>query len=109
MELDKASRTYLNDVGPGQYNLPPLTGRHSLEAKRRNIPSISFGLKTKAPWHNEFHTDFVGKSSPPSTRYSPMPGRTSVERNITKLGKIGSEKKFKEVSSIAKLRESMPV
>ena len=42
VEYSKAHRTYLNETGPGQYNLPPLTGRHSLESKRRNIPMLSF-------------------------------------------------------------------
>ena len=72
---DKAHRTYLNEIGPGQYNLPPLTGRHSLESKRRNIPNITLAEKTKMPWNAEYHQDFVGKSSPPSTRYSPAIGR----------------------------------
>ena len=72
VEHEKAHRTFLNELGPGQYSLPPLTGRHSIESKRRNHPYISFGSKTKAPWHAEFHTDFVGQTSPPSTRYSPM-------------------------------------
>lgn len=42
IEEEKAHRTYLNEIGPGQYNLPKLTGRHSIESKRRNIPNISF-------------------------------------------------------------------
>lgn len=108
-ETDKALRTYMNEIGPGQYNLPSLTGRHSLESKRRNIPSISFGGKTKAPWHSEFHTDFVGQSSPASTRYSPQLGKTSGERSLSKLGKMGSEKKFRIPSSIAKMKETLPV
>lgn len=108
-EHEKALRTYMNEIGPGQYSLPPLTGRHSIESKRRNIPYISFGSKTKAPWHEEFHSEFVGKSSPPSTRYSPMLGKTSNEQSCTRLGKIGSEKKFREPTSISKLRETLPI
>jgi hypothetical protein len=70
-EHSKAARTYLNSIGPGQYNLPQLTGRYSIETKRKNIPLISFGPKTKSPWHPEYHTDFVGKKSPAPTKYSP--------------------------------------
>ena len=70
-EYEKAARTYLNELGPGQYNLPPLTGRHSIETKRKNIPLISFGPKTKKPWHPEYHTEFVGQTSPAPTKYSP--------------------------------------
>ena len=108
-DAEKAHRTYLNELGPGQYNLPQLTGRHSLESKRRNIPNISFAARTKMPWTEEFHTDFVGKSSPPSTRYSPPIGKTSGEGSTVKLGRIGSDKKFREPTSVTKLRESLPV
>lgn len=109
VEHDKALKTYLNGTGPGQYNLPPLTGRHSLESKRRNIPYISFGQKTKQPWHEEFHTDFVGQTSPPATRYSPPIGTTSIEKSTSKLGSIGHERKFHEPVSVTKLKEQLPV
>lgn len=108
-ERDKAHRTYLNELGPGQYNLPSLTGRHSLESKRRNLPHISFAQKTKAPWYEEMHTDFVGKSSPPSTRYSPCIGKKSGERSTTKMGQIGTEQKFRQPTSVTKLKEDLPV
>ena len=108
-EHEKAHRTFLNELGPGQYSLPPLTGRQSLESKRRNIPNISFAGHTKTPWNAEYHTDFVGKSSPPSTRYSPQIGKTSGEQSTSQLGRMGSEKKFREPTSVTKLRESLPV
>jgi len=66
-------------------------------------------IKTKTPWNAEYHTDFVGKSSPPSTRYSPVMGKMSGERSTTNLGKIGNEKKFREPTSVTNLRESLPV
>ena len=108
VEQEKAHRTYLNELGPGQYSLPPLTGRHSLESKRRNIPNISFGAKVKTPWHAEFHTDFVGKSSPPSTRYSMTIGKLSNQRSTSKLGAMNKEDKFREPTSVTKLRETLP-
>ena len=61
------------------------------------------------PWHGEFHTDFVGKSSPPATKYSPTLGKKSGELSTTKLGQIGNEKKFREPTSVTKLRETLPV
>ena len=106
---DKAHRTYLNELGPGQYNLPQLTGRYSLESKRRNHPNISIAHPTKTPWNAEYHTDFVGKSSPPSTRYSPQMGKKSGERSTTNLGKIGNEKKFRQPTSVTVLKETLPV
>ena len=89
--------------------MPALTGRHSLESNRRNIPYISFGKKTKKPWHGEFHSEFVGQSSPPSTRYSPEHSKTSNTRSTTKLGRIGKEEKFRQPTSVTKLKETLPV
>lgn len=43
VEQEKAERTFMNSLGPGAYSLPPLTGRFSIESKRRNIPALSFG------------------------------------------------------------------
>ena len=86
-----------------------MTGRHSIESKRRNHPYISFGSKTKAPWHAEFHTDFVGQTSPPSTRYSPMMNNVSNQRSVSKLGAIGNETKFRQPVSVTKLKENLPV
>jgi len=61
------------------------------------------------PWNAEYHTDFVGQSSPPSTRYSPVIGKKSGERSVTKLGAIGNEKKFREPVSVTILKETLPV
>lgn len=60
MEHEKAERTYLNPVGPGMYKLPSLTGRHAIESQKKNIPMISFGKKTKQPWHVELERGFIG-------------------------------------------------
>ena len=60
LEHEKAERTYLNPVGPGMYKLPNLTGRHAIESQKKNIPMISFGKKTKQPWHVELERGFIG-------------------------------------------------
>ena len=61
LEQEKAERTYMNALGPGAYSLPPLTGRFSIESKRRNIPALTFGQKVhKVGWHPDLATDFVG-------------------------------------------------
>ena len=108
VEHQKAERTYLNALGPGQYNLPPLTGRFSLESKRKNIPYISLHSKVRQSWHPEYKTDFVGRNSPPSTKYSPVHDRT-FEGSKAKLGKIGAEEKFKQLESIKKLKSTLPI
>ena len=47
--------------------------------------------------------DFVGKSSPPSTQYSPL------NADKPALGKINNEKKFREPLSVTTLRQTLPV
>ena len=106
---NRAESTYLSGLGPGQYNLPELTGRHSLHSKVRNLPNISLAIPVKQSWHHEFHVDFVGLSSPPSTRYSPPLGKKSGQKSTTKLGIVGQEKKFLEPSSVTSLKERLPI
>lgn len=43
--LMKALKTYQNDVGPGQYNQPSLTGKNSQITSIKNVPSFSIGVK----------------------------------------------------------------
>ena len=40
-ELNKALSTYLNAVGPGDYNLKSLTGTTIMETHKRNMPLYS--------------------------------------------------------------------
>lgn len=75
-ELMKAMSTFLNCTGAGDYNLPDLIGRNTLESKQINSPSFSFKQKSKKlAWFPNHYTDFVGQSSPPSTLYSPKTDR----------------------------------
>ena len=108
-EHEHAANTYLNATGPGTYDLPSLTGRHSLNSKLRNPPKISLASHVKAPWHAGYHVDFVGLTSPPSTRYSPMLGIKSGDRSTTQMGIVGSEKKFREPTSVTNLKKQLPV
>ena len=104
VEIERAERTYMNALGPGDYDLPSLTGRFSIESKMRNIPALSFGMRPyKVGWHPELKADFVGQSSPPVTTYSPK-----KESRVT-LGRISLEKKFREPTSVTNLRETLPV
>lgn len=51
-EIKRAADTYLNNVGPGQYNLPPIFG--ACDSTRKNHPSLPFGSKTKPTLEKPF-------------------------------------------------------
>ena len=94
----------MNPLGPGTYELPSLTGRYAIESNKRNIPALSFGQRlNKQGWHKDMTVDFVGKSSPPSTTYTP------IKADNPALGKINNEKKFREPMSVTTLRQTLPI
>ena len=90
-ELMKAMSTFLNVTGAGDYTLPSLTGKNVIETGFRNSPSFSFKRRSKAGWHPNMHADFVGKSSPPPTVYSPVAGRKDGGSYPTKRYSVGKD------------------
>ena len=69
-EIMRAMSTYLNRVGPGQHNMPNLTGRNNTLSKMHNSPSFTFRAKVTQPFFKGREVDFVGRASPPATKYS---------------------------------------
>lgn len=63
-----------NDMGPGQYQLPPLVAvEKKALSSMKNSPRLSIGLpryKNKPYWP-EVKNDFMGKDSPAVTSYQP--------------------------------------
>ena len=43
----RRQRPYMNETGPGDYELPSMTGSKSILAEKKNGPSFSFGVRTK--------------------------------------------------------------
>ena len=41
------SRPYINQAGPGQYDIPEIIGHRTVLADKRNGPCFSFGHRTK--------------------------------------------------------------
>ena len=39
-------RPYMNETGPGDYDVPEFTGTKSVLADKRSSPSFSFGVRT---------------------------------------------------------------
>lgn len=90
----RAAATYMNNVGPGQYNLPPLFGTKTIETRKRNLPLISFGIKTKPILHKEFAKELLGSHSPPP-KYSPNYDMSSMKHSPSSVS-IGKTEKFFE-------------
>ena len=74
-EIQKAFTTFMNVTGPGDYMLPHLTGNLLSTSNKKNAPLWSIKRRSKPGWAPNMAVDFVGKSSPRSTLYSPRPDR----------------------------------
>lgn len=92
--IQRAAATYLNNVGPGQYDLPPLFGTKTIETRKRNLPLISFRMKTKPVLHKEFAKELLGRHSPPPI-YSPNHEMSSLKLSPSSVS-IGKAEKFFE-------------
>ncbi len=44
---NQRSRPYINETGPGQYEIPEIIGHKTVIADKRNGPSFTFGHRTK--------------------------------------------------------------
>jgi hypothetical protein len=109
--IRRAVDTYINPLGPGSYNLPQMTGRLSYDAKRRNLPSFSFGARVKQGYHKGLDIDFKGRQSPSATKYSPKLGVSSLEQGPS-LGTMAKGKKFSndlEPQSIKHTKATIPI
>jgi hypothetical protein len=56
MDLGSPSKIYQNSSGPGDYELPPLTGINQLDSSKINSPSYSFGTKVIKSIISKYHT-----------------------------------------------------
>ena len=74
-ELRRAMATYLNKTGAGEYTLPKLTGATQILSNNKNSPMSKIKTKTKLTWSPGRDVEFVGRSSPPPTFYSPKSDR----------------------------------
>jgi len=89
-----------------------MTGRLSYDAKRRNLPSITFGARVKQSYHRGLDIDFKGSQSPSVTKYSPKLGVSSLEQGTPSLGTMSKGRKFKndlEPQSIKTTTATIPI
>lgn len=70
--LQRATSTYLNTTGPGDYSLPKLIGSKEADSRRPNVPQFSMRGHTRMPWDPNYKVDFIGRSSPSPTKYNPI-------------------------------------
>jgi hypothetical protein len=99
----------MNHIGPGQYQLPNLTGRKNITSKNKNGQMFSMRSKGKIPvYHPGLEDEFVGSQSPEATKYSPKVNYLS-KYDSTKSLAISTTPKYQQPSSITNLRASVPV
>ena len=70
-EINKALSTFLNNTGPGDYNLPNLVGNNSVISGMTNKPQWSLRKKSKPGYFPHYRTELAGQSSPAASKYSP--------------------------------------
>ena len=61
---------YMNQTGPGEHNMPWLTGKKQVSSKMKNEPTFSMRAKVKMPYYPGADTQFKGSASPDPTRYA---------------------------------------
>ncbi|CDW87071.1 UNKNOWN [Stylonychia lemnae] len=105
-DLDRALSTYLNPVGPGQYNLKSLIGNQIIEGPMRNGPCYSLKKKTNTSWFPEMKVDFQGKDSPGFNHYSPSRDNQNF-KNVQ--FSVGKQDRFFEQTHIKVLKSNLPI
>mmetsp|Transcript_22457 Transcript_22457/g.22251 ORF Transcript_22457/g.22251 Transcript_22457/m.22251 type:complete len:123 (+) Transcript_22457:125-493(+) len=69
------TRAYLNNTGPGEYDLPNLWKLSGIgNSRNKSSPCFSIAQRCKTPILSKFHTqDIIGKSSPGVGTYQSHP------------------------------------
>jgi hypothetical protein len=83
---------YLNQTGPGDYELPDMWVPHAQFGK--TSVSFSFRKRCKQPYLGKgLTTDIVGKDAPSATSYDAHTYKT-IEHNDGQKWKVGNETRF---------------
>lgn len=57
--IEIGSMNYLNETGPGDYNITGLTGTPNIDSRKANSPGFSIGERhpnKKQPYISKYHT-----------------------------------------------------
>ncbi|CDW85551.1 UNKNOWN [Stylonychia lemnae] len=100
-------KSYHNVTGPGDYNIPSLTGYQSIVAGRRNGPKFSFGSRPEKIqfFSKEYLRNFMGKESE-DAGYNII--STDVIKHSEPKISIPKEPRFKE-PTITQYKGQLPV
>ena len=105
-QIMRAFETYMNPVGPQDYDLPQLIGTKPVQSEFKNDGHYSLKYRTKLSWFPSRHAEFQAKDAPPCTNYSP--GRDN--HNFVNLKySVGKDGRFYIPSSKMKLWKQIPV
>ena len=61
---------YMNETGPGEHEMPWLTGKKQVSSKMKNEPTFTMRGRVKMPYYPGSGTAFAGSASPPATLYA---------------------------------------
>eukprot|EP00347_Sterkiella_histriomuscorum_P018266 403346166 len=105
-DLHKALSTYLNQTGPGDYNLKSYIGSQIMEGSKRSGPSFSIKQKTKTTWFPENAVAFYGMHSPGLNVYSPDQDNIYFKKLQFSVGK---QDRFFEENHIRQIKQNVPI
>ena len=105
--LMRALKTYQNNVGPGQYHQPSLTGRNTQISGIKNVPSFSIGSPLQIHVNPETRNMIATKFKTPSPNQYDIPTDNLYFKKVM-IAQI-KEKKFFEPVNMPSIRARVPV
>ena len=108
-EVSKALRTYMSDVGPGQYDSADLTGRYISRSKMYNAPSVKIGVPRQRQSLNPENRNII--SSPhktPSASAYRIPS-DNLNFSVIRPNLRTTTSKFFEQKNMPSLRSKWPI
>lgn len=108
-EVQKALKTYMSDVGPGQYGNPDLTGRYLYRSKMSNAPSVKIGLPRQRHSLNPENRKIISSPHKTPSCFAYRVPSDNINFTVTRANLRTSERKFFEQKNMPALRSQWPV
>ena len=77
-QMDRAHQIYLNEAGPGAYDIPGAFSTKFVDSKRRNGAAYTMRSHVKFGYSPEIESEYRGRHSPCVGKYSP--NKESIEK-----------------------------
>jgi hypothetical protein len=105
-QIKRANQIYLNQSGPGSYEVRSMFSQKVVTSNQPNVPSYTMRNKVKGGYSIDVASDYRGRNSPSVTHYSPnhMLGKSSSRSMI-----MAKAPKHQTNSTMDHLRASLPI